>query len=535
MRLGSAHPPRPWWTTAICRWPTLCALVALGFFLATILGKRHSGGLYIEDDAYYYLIVARNFAATGASTFDHQSLTNGYHPLWLAALVMQHLTIGTSLFAILVLQALMLAGALYLLLRLAPREHGLAQVGFTGVFALLIGSIGLKGMEVALWSLCFAVLLTVAAWAAPEPRRGVWIGLAAAVCIGARIDSAFFVVPLVVALPTGRPARASAFAVLSVLGLAYALYNLKTFGVAMPISSSIKSLGGLQINHPMLAQLSPFDPRQHARFYGLTLLALLASPLLVALSRPGTIGRALAIASTLGGALYLAKLLFLSSWILWPWYNFAILLPMAAGLLILPPYMDAAAIRLSSHVTRAGLERAGLALAIGGLGLLALGSIAAYLKPFRHDNDFAASSHQAVQLYGGLLKGARVAMGDRAGSFAAEYQGPVTQLEGLVGDKAYLEVLLGEADPRTLLCRRGVSYIISYEHDIGVYQQRAIALLRPNLTQYRAAPLTVWRQDEVAHLPYRKPSTATPLLPEDERDLYIWRLRCGDPDGKGGR
>nr|QQZ49987.1 hypothetical protein JKL49_25580 [Phenylobacterium glaciei] len=275
----------------------------------------------------------------------------------------------------------------------------------------MIGSIGLKGMEVALWSLCFAVLLTVAAWAAPEPRRGVWIGLAAAVCIGARIDSAFFVVPLVVALPTGRPARASAFAVLSVLGLAYALYNLKTFGVAMPISSSIKSLGGLQINHPMLAQLSPFDPRQHARFYGLTLLALLASPLLVALSRPGTIGRALAIASTLGGALYLAKLLFLSSWILWPWYNFAILLPMAAGLLILPPYMDAAAIRLSSHVTRAGLERAGLALAIGGLGLLALGSIAAYLKPFRHDNDFAASSHQAVQLYGGLLKGARVAMG----------------------------------------------------------------------------------------------------------------------------
>nr|QQZ49986.1 hypothetical protein JKL49_25575 [Phenylobacterium glaciei] len=38
----------------------------------------------------------------------------------MAALVMQHLTIGTSLFAILVLQALMLAGALYLLLRLAP-------------------------------------------------------------------------------------------------------------------------------------------------------------------------------------------------------------------------------------------------------------------------------------------------------------------------------------------------------------------------------------------------------------------------------
>ena len=37
--------------------------------------------LFAEDDAYYYLVIARNIAHSGVSTFDQQSLTNGYHPL----------------------------------------------------------------------------------------------------------------------------------------------------------------------------------------------------------------------------------------------------------------------------------------------------------------------------------------------------------------------------------------------------------------------------------------------------------------------
>jgi hypothetical protein len=535
MRTGSENSPRSGWTTGILGWPGLCALFALGFFLATLFGKLRSGGVYVEDDAYYYLIVAKNLAATGASTFDQQTLTNGYHPLWLAVLVLQDLTIGPSLLATLVLQAVLLSGALFLMLRLAPPEHRVAQVGFTGLFALLIGSIGLNGMEVALWTFCLGLLLTVAVWAAPDPRRGLWVGAAAAACIGARIDSAFFVAPLLLALPIARPARAWAFAALSALGLVYALYNLVTFGAIMPISSTIKSLGGLQINHPMLAQMSPFDPRQHARFYGVTLLALLASPALIVLSRPGTIGRALALASTLGGALYLAKLVFLSSWILWPWYNFAILFPLVAGLLILPAHLDSVMSRVRDHPAGAWADRLSLAAALGGLALLGLLSIAAYLKPFRQDNDFAASNREAVRLYGGRLKGARVAMGDRSGSFAAAYPGPVSQLEGLVSDRTYLNALLGQSDPRALLCRRGVSYVVSYERDLGTYDRRDIALLRPNLTQYRAATLTVWRQDEIAHLPYRAAPAAAPLLPQDQRDLYIWRLRCGDFGGQTGR
>jgi hypothetical protein len=40
----------------------------------------------VPDDAFYYLQIARHLAATGDSTFDGVSRTNGYHPLWMAGL-----------------------------------------------------------------------------------------------------------------------------------------------------------------------------------------------------------------------------------------------------------------------------------------------------------------------------------------------------------------------------------------------------------------------------------------------------------------
>jgi hypothetical protein len=40
----------------------------------------------VPDDIFYYLQVARNLSATGVSTFDGQTLTNGYHPGWMALL-----------------------------------------------------------------------------------------------------------------------------------------------------------------------------------------------------------------------------------------------------------------------------------------------------------------------------------------------------------------------------------------------------------------------------------------------------------------
>ena len=38
----------------------------------------------VPDDAFYYPQIARSLVATGQATADGVSVTNGYHPLWLA-------------------------------------------------------------------------------------------------------------------------------------------------------------------------------------------------------------------------------------------------------------------------------------------------------------------------------------------------------------------------------------------------------------------------------------------------------------------
>jgi hypothetical protein len=42
----------------------------------------------VPDDAFYYLQIARKIATTGESTFDGIHPTNGYHPAWMAVLVL---------------------------------------------------------------------------------------------------------------------------------------------------------------------------------------------------------------------------------------------------------------------------------------------------------------------------------------------------------------------------------------------------------------------------------------------------------------
>jgi hypothetical protein len=37
----------------------------------------------VPDDAFYYLVVGRNLASTGVSTFDGENLASGYHPAWM--------------------------------------------------------------------------------------------------------------------------------------------------------------------------------------------------------------------------------------------------------------------------------------------------------------------------------------------------------------------------------------------------------------------------------------------------------------------
>jgi hypothetical protein len=129
----------------------------------------------------------------------------------------------------------------------------------------------------------------------------------------------------------------------------------------------------------------------------------------------------------------------------------------------------------------------------------------------------------ALQRFAPVLGGARVAMGDRAGSFAFAYDGPVTQLEGLVNDVEYFKVLSGEGNLKSLLCSRGVKFVLDYEVDLGPYREHRIKVLRPWLTTFPGPTIEVHAADEVGRV-HDLSKFDNRKRNEGDVYLYIWRL-----------
>jgi hypothetical protein len=118
----------------------------------------------VPDDAFYYLGVGRNIAATGVSTFDGENLASGYHPGWmmLVATVARWFPDSAELLRIVVAMGLMLhAVAGWLLYRCLKRFVSgrtaaiAAGVWMFGYLPLVVASFAL---ETSLY--CVAFLLS---------------------------------------------------------------------------------------------------------------------------------------------------------------------------------------------------------------------------------------------------------------------------------------------------------------------------------------------------------------------------------------
>lgn len=530
--LGAIDTPiaRTRWRAASI-WPVLAALLVLFVLLAHVLGAVRHGGVMLQDDGYYYTVIARHIARSGVSTFDGSSLTNGYHPLWMLVLVAQDLTVGPSALATVVLEALLTSAAAYLFLDRGAARRPLACAVFAYVYLQLVSGMVLSGMEVALFLFCTGLFVAVldAARRTSSLTRAVLLGVTAALMVGSRIDAAFFVLPALIAAPVPRRDRLVALAVLAAAGAAYGAYNLATFGAALPISSAIKSLGGLQWNALVVRQMRLDWSTLHFRsILVCTLAALLLSPLLLIASRRDTLARCLSIAAVVGGAIYIVKILLLSSWRIWGWYGFAVIFPLLAALYMAAPAVEAWWGR-SRPARRPGRWAGAVQAVAVSLVLALVGKQAIRLlhAPSLRKSTYSAINHLALVRYGPLLGGAPVAMGDRAGSFAAEYPGPVVQLEGLVNDVAYLRAVKAGDDVTGLLCRRGVKFLADYEVDLGRYDRHRIVLLRPALTQFHGPTATVERKDEVGEVSDIRLFDARDFTTmEADNTLYIWRLSC---------
>ena len=501
-----------------------------GLLVAFVLGARLLtqwrlfGTPAIEDDAYYYTLIAQHLIENGASTFDGQALTNGYHPLWLLIVTVETWLFGPAHLPIIVTEVLLVAAAAQIVANAFTNASLLFRIAFAAGLCLLAWPMVARGMEVSLFVFAFA-LFTRVALSLRDGKGGAFaLGLAATFAIGARIDSAVFVLPI--ALLSVRSLRDGVRMLIpvGVAGVLYAAANLWMFGIAFPISGAIKSLGGFQKNTALLQQAATYFthavdiPHGVAAFGGsflgrplvMAALCAFALPFMRRTDRSWPV----LLGFCAGFALFLVKLVLFSSWVVWPWYAFPVLIGFVALFLLLDDVVRKARGRIALGPRAALAVFATVALAAQVRGATA-----------QPQAGFEGLNRLAVGAWSAQLAGARIAMGDRAGSFADAYAGPVTQLEGLVNDLAYFRAVERHDDLRPLLCARGVRYVVAYQRDLGDYKQVTVPVQRSALTSFRSPALVFAKGDEVGHI-YDRAAFDNAADDEGDSHLYLWRLRC---------
>jgi hypothetical protein len=203
---------------------------------------------FIAEDSYFYLVIARNLAQTGEQTFNQLVGTNGVHPLWLYVLSLYsglvHLLNPLLLYragVVVPLAGLMVAIGSALYWRIG-RLLGLHPLLFAVIPLAYVSIFGILGSEGHLLYLGLALMLY--ALLRPAGRAQViWVGLAGAIVLLARLDMVFVVLPLYLWLLSRWSWKRVLLAgvLMSVPVGFYLLSNLVTFGALTPISGWLKS------------------------------------------------------------------------------------------------------------------------------------------------------------------------------------------------------------------------------------------------------------------------------------------------------
>jgi hypothetical protein len=479
----------------------------------------HTHQIGFADDAFYYFVVAQHLVRDGKSTFDGFTFTNGYHPLWMALVTLQYKLFGQSLLLTRCLEFFLGEVALVFTLLLVRLPKLSLSLFFTAGFFFVLNRVSFNGMETALFACCFCLYTYVSIRRLGESRvAGAIEGLLAAAVIASRIDSVVFVLPQMFLIARSWTRRGAALAMVLLCGIGYVSANRLYFGIGLPISGEVKSLGGLQINRALFHFLErPYNPSVQL-CYATVVLCIVAFFLL---RRPQPyVHRSVMIAFLVGYAVFALRLAFLSSWVIWNWYDYPLFIGYIA---CIPSLLVMCAEYLEQRRLYAGLVPAAAVVLVA---ILLIGSIRTRNRPLSSmQEDVPAANGDVSNIVSTTLAGARVAMGDRAGSFAYHYTGSVNQLEGIMNDARYLRALRTKTDVRQLLCERDIRYVVAYEPDLNSYKMYFVHTIRPELSQYAAPEILVSRSDQVLRTPAVSPGE--PLM----KYLYIWRLSCGAAEG----
>jgi len=189
-------------------------------------------------------------------------------------------------------------------------------------------------METTLFVCCYAFFTaTTFRRAKSDVTAGLIEGLLAVAAIAARIDAAVFVVPQIILSPGSRQRKIVSLVVVGIVGLVYSVLNEIRFGIPVPVSGEIKSLGGIQINLKLIGLLHRPTQPEAALFYAIFVFCFIGIAILSI--NPNYTLRPIVISFLVGFVVFGVRLTFFSSWTIWAWYDY----PVIIGYLACMPYI----------------------------------------------------------------------------------------------------------------------------------------------------------------------------------------------------
>lgn len=421
----------------------------------------------LDDDAYYYLTIARHLANGDGSTFGGVNLTNGYQWLWQMVLAWiakvlpddRALLIQVTTFISYGVLAC-LAGILFWRARQGRdiRRYAAMLAGLL-MAAYLLRDVFWQGMETTLFLLLYPALVT---WAEGRLRVGLVLIITFVLLPLVRLDAlALVAAGYVLMWARGELAQnlktLQGWLPLLVSGMvmaAYVAWNLAQHGLPVPVSGLSKSLDSPRFGNFGIVFYYVNWPTTVA----VSLWLLAEWSLRHAASAPDDFRRSIALMAVATLIQYVYYACF-SGWPLWSWYLYleaGLVATIGARLFImLPALWDRMSWRTGGRLL---VVIAMIGLAITGAvrtnvtrplladGLSALCHQTRFcLSPPARQHSFIANNLTLVKTQGPLLHNQLLAMGDRAGSLG--YWLPegtrLLQLEGLVEDQTFLAARLG--------------------------------------------------------------------------------------------
>lgn len=461
----------------------------IAWLLAATGGSSDRLMLSMEDDSFYYALVAQHLANGEGSTFGNVNPTNGYQPLWQAAVAVLALfgDGNTLLWLIFALQAA-LFGALVALCwmiskQLDARIEGACALAYCGLVTLAFAVLTFAGMETVLVlvaALAFAlVVLRTPCYAdgrvAPT-SHWIALGISALVLALSRLDAA--ALPLCYGVVSALRHRNSAVIVrmtavsggVLAAGLAcYAAVNLAVFGTPVPVSGLAKAIGGgTRFVDLTLAYLT------HGTFLGVQAILVTVGALVV-------LGRArrasvsvfdtradtalfdVLLASLLAQIVQLAYYGATTTWPWWEWYFYHVPVQLFLGAVVL--LRAASRSRIAGRVFAPAAAYAAAAITIAVVPFGIWGSRGPEITWFE------ATPTVAAWLRDNTAPDDVLAVGDRAGYLTWLSQRPTLQLEGLVEDIGVLDDIRNQR-LTARMTEEGVRYYVRGES----HESRALRL-----------------------------------------------------------